>query len=508
MAKKKNRLLPLDRVAIAFILVLTLLIGILVAQSDAVRASVRNFSWQNQKIGANDTSFSLTFSRPMDIKSVESNLKIEPPLAGKFSWAGRRMVYTLLTPAPYGTSYKVKLEKALDKFVAKQGKKQTIQAFTGSFKTRDRIIVYIGTSGEELGRLVLYNLTQEQKTILTPKDLLVMDFKPYPKGDRILFSARARTTQDLLAGKIYSVTTGVPTQLDQEPEASSRVDLVLDNKIDGKTYQNLKFDLSPDGQTIVIQRGVKDEPGNFGLWFMPAPQGSESTKPQLTRIESPPGGDFLITPDSKAVAVVQGQGAAILTLQKDGSKPLDFLPQFGMVQAFSQDGTQAAMVKFNSDFSNPTQSLFLVTNQGVNKELLKISGSILSCQFDTASPNLYCLITQIVPGEQFIEQPYLVALDLKSGQQKPLLVLPAGQRNIQMNLAPDGLGILFDQIVSQESNIANPSNNVLKTSGGEAVASSSLWLMPLLPVADASVTAEIKPEQLSGLSGYYPRWLP
>ncbi len=506
MAKKKKLLQPLDRVAIAVILVLTVLIGILISQGDAVRASVRNFSWEDKNIGAEDTSFNLIFSRPMDIKSVESNLKIEPPLAGKVSWAGRRMVYTLLTPAPYGTTYKVKLENALDKFAAKEGKKLSLQPFTGSFKTRDRTIIYIGTDGEELGRLVLYNLTQGQKTILTPKDLVVMDFKSYPQGDKILFSARLTTNQDLLSGKLYSVTTGVPTQPDTEPEAGSRVELVLDNKIDGKTYQNLKFDLSPDGQTIVIQRGVKNEPGNFGLWFMPTPIDSGNDKPQLTRIESPPGGDFLITPDSKAVAVVQGQGAAILPLQKDGTKPLDFLPQFGLVQAFSTDGTQAAMVKFNSDFSNPTQSLFLVTNQGVNKELLKVKGSILSCQFDIASTNLYCLITQLLPGEQFIEQPYLVALDLKSGQQKPLLVLPAGQRNVQMNLAPDGLGILFDQVVSQEANAQNTANTI-KSSGGEAIASSSLWLMPLLPTGDAAAIANIKPEQLP-LAGYYPRWLP
>jgi hypothetical protein len=506
MAKKKIQLLPLDRIAIAVILVLTVLIGILISQGDAVRASVRNFSWEDKKIGAEDTSFALVFSRPMDTKSVESNLKIDPPLAGKISWAGRRMVYTLLTPATYGTNYKVKLENALDKFAAKEGKKLGIQPFTGNFKTRDRTIVYIATDGEEQGRLVLYNLTQGQKTTLTPKDLVVMDFKPYPLGDKILFSARLKTNQDLLSGKLYWVTTGVPTQPDTEPEPASRVELVLDNKIDGKTYQNLKFDLSPDGQTIVIQRGIKDEPGNFGLWFMPAPQDSASETPQLTRIESSPGGDFIITPDSKAVAVVQGQGAAILPLQKDGNKPLDFLPQFGLVQAFSKDGTQAAMVKFNSDFNNPTQSLFLVTNQGVNKELLKINGSILSCQFDTASTNIYCLITQLLPGDQYIEQPYLVALDLKSGQQKPLLVLPAGQRNVQMNLAPDGLGILFDQVVSQESNAPNGANT-LKSSGGEAIASSSLWLMPLLPVADAAVAANIKPEQLP-LAGYYPRWLP
>jgi hypothetical protein len=500
MAKKKLSLLPIDRISIALILIISVLIGILLIQGDVVRASVRNFSWENQKVGADDTSFSMTFSRPMDIKSVEKNLKIDPPLAGKFSWAGRRMVYTLLTPAPYGTNYKVQLQGAIDKFAAKQSKKLTVQPFSSSFRSRDRAIVYIGASGEEQGRLVLSNLTQGQKTVLTPKDLVVMDFKPYPEGDKILFSARAKTNQDLLSGKIYTVTTGFPTDPGEEAQPASKVDLLIDNN----GYQNLKFDLSPDGKTIVIQRGKKDTPGDFGLWFTSARK-NPSEEFKLTRIESQPSGDFLITPDSKGVAVVQGQGAAILPIQKDGSKPLDFLPQFGLVQAFSKDGTQAAMVRFNSDFQNPTRSLFLVTNQGVNKELLKTAGSILGCQFDAASPNLYCLITQLLPGEQFLEQPYFIAINLKTAQQKALLVLPAGQRNIQMSLAPDGLGLLFDQVVSQDPGATSTSN--LKTASGETISGGSLWLMPLLPVADTSNVAEIKPEQLP-IAGFYPRWLP
>jgi hypothetical protein len=502
MTKSKAFLQPLDRVSIALILLLSLLIGILILQGDVVTARVRNFTWQNQQIGAEDTSFSLTFSRPMDIKSVEENLKIEPPLAGKFSWAGRRMVYTLLTPAPYGTNYKVQLQSAKDKFAVKEGKNRALQPFTGAFRTRDRVILYIGTDPETQGRLVLYNLSQEQKKILTPKDLLVMDFKPYPNGEKILFSARTAESQDLLSAQLYTVTTGIAPQPTEQAEAPGRVDLILDNK----DYQNLKFDLSPDGQTIVIQRGNKSNPGDFGLWFMPATKDNSGKPPTPKRLQSQPGGDFIITPDSKAVAVAQGQGAAILPLQPDASKPLDFLPQFGLVQAFSKDGSQAAMVKFNTDY---TRDLFLVTNQGTQKQLVKTTGSIVNCQFDPASPSLYCLLTQLLPGEQYLEQPYLVAIDLKTAQQKPLLVLPPAQRNVQMSLSPDGLGLLFDQVVPQQDNPTGtpPIANTLRTDDGDVIATSNLWLMPLLPITDASASADLKPEQLP-LLGFHPRWLP
>ncbi|MDF5719800.1 MAG: hypothetical protein PUP91_04775 [Rhizonema sp. PD37] len=499
MITKKAFTQTIDRVAIALILLLSLLIGFLILLGDGVKPSVRNFSWQNQQIGADDTSFTLTFSRPMDTKSVEDHITIEPPLAGKISWAARRMAYTLLTPAPYGTTYKVHLQDARDKFSEKEAKPRTIQPFIGSFRSRDRVFLYIGADNEDMGKLVLYNLTQEQKRVLTPKDSVVTDFKPFPNGEKILFSAHPANSQDTLSVQLFTVTTGMASQFGHDAEPSGKIDLVLDNK----DYQNLKFDLSSDGQTIVVQRGKKDNPGDFGLWFMSAISNNSEEKPVPKRLQSQPGGDFTITPDSKAVAVAQGQGEAILPLQTDANKPLDFLPQFGLLQAFSKDGTQAAMVKFNTDY---TRDLFLVTNQGTQKQLVRTKGSILSCQFDSASPTLYCLLTQVLPGESYQEQPYLVAFDLKTWQQKPLLVLPAAQRNVQMSLAPDGLGLLFDQVVPL-TNSTTSSANVLTTDDGQEIATSSLWLMPLLPVSDPTAAAELKPEKLP-LAGLHPRWLP
>lgn len=499
MSKSYKLIQPLDGIAIAVMLLLSVLIGLIIWKGDVVKPMVRTFTWENQQIGAEDLSFSLTFSRPMDSKSIEENLKIDPPLAGKTSWAGRRMVYTLLTPAPYGTKYQVKLEKGQDKYSQAEGKNRVMQPFTGSFSTRNRVILYIGANPEVQGQLVLYNLTQEQKKVLTPKDLIVMDFEPFPNGEKILFSARSAKNPDLLSAQLYTVSTGISSQIGTEIAAAGKVDLILDNK----EYQNLKFDLSADGKIIVIQRGKRDNPGDFALWYLSTSNDNSAEKPTPKRLQGQPGGDFLITPDSKAVAVSQGQGTAIVSLDGDSNKPLDFLPQFGLVQAFSKDGSQAAMVKFNTDY---TRDLFLVTNQGVQKQLLKTTGSILSCQFDPASPSLYCLVTQLISKEQYIEQPYLVSIDLKTGKQKPLLLLPPAQRNVQTNLAPDGLGFLFDQVVPIANNTTPLPANTLKTDDGEPIASSSLWLMPMLPIAD-NTNIDIKPEQLP-LMGFHPHWLP
>ncbi len=491
---------PLDRVAAVLIAVLSLLILLLLFQGDAVAPRVREFSWQNKRVGLEDTAFYLNFSRPMDAKSVEDNLQIDPSLPGKISWAGRKMAYTLLSPPPYGTSYQVQLNGAKDRFA--QTDRNSITPFKGVFTSRDRAFAYLGVEGEEQGKLVLYNLTKQQKTILTPKDLVVVDFQPYPKGNKILFSATERSSdrsQGLPLSQLYTVTTGIAPDLSSKNNPPlGRVELVLDSK----DYQNLKFDLSADGKTIVVQRVNQKNPGEFGLWILRSDNDNTPVTPQL--LQSQPGGDFLITPDSSAVAVAQGQGVAILPLQVQATKPLDFLPKFGMVLNFAADGTQAAMVRFNSDY---TRSLFLVNNQGEQKELLRTTGSINSCLFHPVLSNLYCMLTQLIEGEVYQEQPYLAAIDLNSGKQTPLIVMPE-QRDVQISLSPDGLALLLDQIMTTPASDSSPQINVPRTNDGEAISTSRLWLVPLFAPASVSTTPnQLQPEQLP-LPGFHPRWLP
>jgi hypothetical protein len=496
----KKVLQPIDRLALGVMLVLSLLIAILLLSGDRTAPRVRDFSWQDKYVGAEDTAFTLTFSRPMNHTSVEANLQINPPLPGKFSWAGRRMAFTPLSPVPYGTKYQVQLKGAKDQFSQNESTGTSLQPFMGSFSTRDRVFAYVGVEKEEQGRLVLYNLTTHKKTILTPPDLVVMDFKPYPDSDRILFSASDRKSQEqgLLTQQLYSVTTGLSFPSPNKPKPSSppavgRIDPILDSK----EYQNLKFDLSADGKTIVVQRINRRNPAEFGLWLV-----QPNAKPRP--LKNQPGGNFLIAPDSASVAIAQGQGVAILPLTP-AAKPLDFLPKFGMVLSFAGDGSAAAMVKFNTDY---TRSLFLVTNQGVQKELLRTTGSVLSCEFAPQKDTLYCLLTQLIKGQEYQEDPFFAAIDLKTANDntqqsivKPLVVLP-NQRDIEMSLSPDGLALLFDQLVTRPPGATDS----LRTNEGQAIATGLLWLLPLVETAPTNPTTQVQPEQL--LPGFHPHWLP
>lgn len=433
---------PVDRAAGILMLILTVLIGMMLLTGDRTTPKVREFSWNNKDISAFDSGFILTFNRPMNRESVEQNLRIDPPLPGKISWAGRRMAYTLLEPAPYGTPFSVQLRDARDQLYA-GNEGRAIEPFTGYFRTRDRAFAYIGVAGDKEGRLMLVNLSQEspQSIALTPADLVVLEFEPYPEGDRILFSAISR--EDQARGKfepqLYTVTTGVNPNSPQQQKPkrakpSGEVKLILDSQ----KYRNLKFDLSPDGEMIVVQRVKKDDPADFGPWII-----ESGNKPKPLKTE---GGDFLIGPDSKSLLIAQGPDLTTILPLEPGSEPLEFLPRYGQVLSFTNDGSAAVMVKFNLD---GTRSLFLVNNRGEERELYRTPpfGNILHAEFDPSNQLLFCLLTELIDEQQeYEEQPYIAVIDIKTGELAPLVILP-NQQEINMSLSPDGLALLFDQTV-------------------------------------------------------------
>lgn len=483
---------PIDRVALPLIVLLNVLIGFLVMGGDRSRPRVRDFSWQGKVVGATDTAFIFTFSHPMDRASVEANLHIDPPLPGKISWTGRRLVYTLTAPPHYQETYQIKVENGRQSLGGgKLG--NPMQPFTSQFRTPARMFAYIGTEKEEKGRLILYNLTRQQKIVLTPKNLVVKDFKPYPAGDRIVFSASdwSQDKPGLFEQSLYRVTTGRNSSETSQPptQKTGKIERILDNK----EYQNLRFDLSADGREIAVQRMNRNNVEEIGLWVI---HPDSSLPPQ--RLLNHPAGEFAIAPDSVALFNPQADGIAILSLAEN-AKPLDFLPSFRRVFGFSVDGSQSALVKYNSDFS---QSLFLLTNQGLKKELIRTTGELLNCQFNPSQPTLYCLLTRRQPGREMVEKLTLDAVDLKTFKVSSLLALPY-QWETKMSLSSDGLELVFDRVVmKKEGAVAGD----LRTEGGTAIASSNIMLLKLKKTS-ASASGWASSQSLP-VRGFRPRWLP
>ncbi len=485
-----------DRAALGLMFALSVAIALMLGSGDHTSPLVREFSWQGRVLGSQDIAFVMTFNRPMNQASVENNLRINPPVPGKFSWAGRRMAYTPFEPVPYGQEYQLTLAGARDQasqeeYLAGDKAKGVIRPFTGSFRSRDRLFAYIGVRGEEAGRLILFNLSSGQKTILTPPQLVVADFQAYPNADRILFAATPQTqiNQKGINYQLYTVTTGVyfpdSDGSDRPAPAAGKIELILDNQ----GYSNLKFDLSPDGRKIVIQRMNRAKPSDVALWLI-----NGQGRPE--RLDKSAVGEFLITPDSTGMAVLQGQGVAIVPLDQK-QQQWQFLSDFGRVLDFTPNGSGAAMVQFKTDY---TRSLFHVTNQGSQTQLLNTKGSILDCRYQTTGNQLYCLLTELIPGDIYQENPYLALVDLQKKQIRSLLEFP-GQRNMKISLAPDGRALLFDILTTTPPR----EDTTLRTNDGQAIRDGQLWILPLARLDNPQ--AKPQPEQLP-LAGFHPVWLP
>ncbi len=498
MAKTLKLLQPIDKLAIILIIIFGFIMGILVGGEKFCQNNqcwftplpkVRDFNWQNQEIGSEDKAFILTFDRPMDHESVEKNLVIDPPLNGKFSWVGRRVAYTLDTPAPYGEKYKISLQDATEKFRDQKEIGKVMKPFKDEFKTRDRAFAYIGVKEEELGRLILYNWTQEKKVILTPSHLVVSSFKFYPKNKKILFTGATKGSQDLQDPQLFTID--LPEKIEEYSLDQNNLTLIVNNN----DYKVLDFDLSPDGKIIVLQRLNRKKPDDFGLWILEEGQ-------ELTPLNDSQGGQFLIAPDSETLAMIKGEGLALLPLKND-TEVLDFLPNFGSILNFSPDGTSAVMIDFNTQNAELRyiRSLYWVNNQGVQKKLLDVNGSILGCQFNPNGKKLYCLLTRLLETEEYQEQPFLTEINLENSQVTPLLQLPKYQ-DIKFSIAPDGIGLLFDQVVTS-NNINSP--DILRTNSGEIIVDGNLWLYVTEPI-DPSI---INKSQYSILpfNGIRPQWL-
>jgi hypothetical protein len=481
-------LLPLDRLALSFMVGLAIITLLLLWSGDRTLPQVRDFSWQNRQIGAEDIAFNLSFNRQIDRTTVEKNLKIEPPLPGKISWAGSKMAYTLANPAPYGNRYTIDLQGARE--AMRQGLGKEIVPFHGQFQTHERMFAYIGTGERDRGKIVIYNFKTSKPTILTPANLVVTDFKVDRNSQKILFTASEVQTlkngqPPIASQQIYSVSTGIDrrsSDSNSQFTPPGKVELVLDNR----DYQNVKFDLAPDGNKLVVQRVNRKNPNDFALWVVRL---DEKTFPTTKLKQS---GDFIITPDSTEVAAAVGQGVSLFPLTSETANNLDFLPKFGNVLSFTPDGTAAAMVKYNGDY---TKSLFVVTNQGTEQQILKTTGSIWDAKFAPSKDLIYCLATELqTKGENSREQPYIAAIDLKTTKVIPLMLLPIQQGN-QMSLSPDGRSLIFDQIEGGEN------TTQLVQGKGNGI----LWQVTIPPNI-RELTVPLKAEELI-LQGWHPRWL-
>ncbi|MBP0016935.1 MAG: hypothetical protein J7647_05175 [Cyanobacteria bacterium SBLK] len=485
----KTGLLPIDVAVITAIGGFSILIGAVLVIGDRSMPRTMDFSWQDRQIGVQNETFTLTFNRPMNWETVKNALSIDPPLPGKLSWNSRTLAYTLTDLPVYGTTYQIALEGAKEQPLATNREAKTLQPWTIELKTRDRAFAYLGVDGDEKGRLLLYNETQRGRKIpLTPPDLVVTNFQPYPDGDRILFSAYDRqSTAATAQQQLYSVTTGLHYRPARETLPYGRIQRILD----GENYQNLQFDLSQQRENIVVQRINRQNPSESGLWLVP-----ENGDPRPLGIQ---GKTFKMSPDGRYLAVAGNLGISLTPLTTD-AEDREFFPGYDRVVAFTTGKRQQIIaLKSNRDL---TRSLFVLGDRGREREILKTTGAILDCQFEPREEQLlYCLRTEPLNPNSTIEKPILSIINIATGTDVPLLAL-TNDPEVRMSMSPDGRRLLFDQITLDGRNFSTlpQANENFRTTG-------NIWSLELPDFISGDRDERLTPPQKL-TSGLDPQWIP
>ncbi|MCT0255291.1 MULTISPECIES: hypothetical protein [unclassified Synechocystis] len=474
-----------DRTVGAIAIILVLLIVVVLLRGNQSPLVVTQYSWRNTNIGAQTEALTMTFNHPFDPEEMESGLVIDPPLAGKTIWQGRRWFYTLTDIPRYGTNYQLTLPLA--SMVGGRG----TQDFTSVITSRARALVYIGVSGEERGRLILYNITnpqQPQKIILTPKDLTVRQFQIYPQGDRLVFTAtdpsRRQSQQN-----IFTVTTGINNLNTQTKVLPGKLERLWENQ----DYNNQRIALAANGSVLAMARENAQNPADSGLWV--APRG-ENPRPLGIRADK-----FIVGPNGNFLAVGQEGGVGLIPLNPEAGTP-QFLAGMEQPLDFSPKGKELLLTQQNPDFSHSLIIYDLETRS--QEEVLRSPYPLLNCRFDPRDqPRAYCLQADFVqrPGEPVQPEPYLAVINLTSGQSRPLLALP-NYPEVDLTIAPDGLGLMFDQVATS----SGLSSQDLLTDSQRSIVDGRVWLLPL--PRDLAIETESEPDPQELTAGFAPRWMP
>jgi hypothetical protein len=482
----------LDIVAIFVILCLTLVISILLVLGEPNFPQVVAFSWEKKQIGTEDQSFTLNFNRLMDQETVAQNIDIDPPLPGKISWSGKNMTYTLTEEPIYGKEYTLRLQAAQELASSEKGKE--ITPFTSKFRSRDLIFGYIGLTEkdqqpekeiEQKGKLIFYNATQNKTTVLTPPDLWVVNFAIHPQGDKVIISA-FDPADGFNQQKLFTVTTGLNFEHPDVFNPLGKIRPLLDSK----DYENIKFKLSKNGKTLIVERKSRQNPSDHSLWVI-----FEDEKPKPLGIL---GQDFDISPDGNTLAVTLAEGVSLTPLNSNGQE--GFYAGASQFLDFSNNGSQKLMEKVNSNY---TRSLILINPEGKAKELAIALTPFIDCQFEPKKEEIiYCAKTDVIEKDGLYEEkPILAMMELSEVKFTPLISLP-NDPNFTMTISADGLFLVFDQVQGATDNANTRGIN----EEGKAIALGKLWLFPLPTVSPEKEPLKSPPQEL--FLGYHPQWLP
>ncbi len=146
---------------------------------------VTGFSPSAQGVAVSGLSrVAITFSTPMDPRSVESQLTIEPPTAGRMTWEGNTLVFLPQEPWPAGTVVRVRLSAG----ALSVRRLPLLRAHEWSFATSGPRVAYLWPAGSP-AQVYARAAVGAESIPLTDSPLGVYDFAVALNGQALVYAA-------------------------------------------------------------------------------------------------------------------------------------------------------------------------------------------------------------------------------------------------------------------------------------------------------------------------------
>ncbi len=418
----------LEQVFFPFTIVMGLALGSILLLGDQTKPQVKDSNLIDQKLRPEKAYMLFTFNRLMDRASVEEGFTINPPVAGKFSWSGKRFSFTPRRPLIYGQKYNLQIV----------GKDQTGKAmvpFKSMITTPSRKLFYIGTDSAEKDHLISVDFESKQRKKLTPDNQIVLKFSPHPNDNRVYYFAFRPEDKTSLLQQDYQSLYGVNFEQLDKPYAQSIADF--------GQWSNIDFALSPDGNNLLIQRLKKSSTPEFGLWLLNTNKSNLDWQPFYY---SQLSGAVSFTPDSRALAGIDSGGLMIAPLPTEQQKKPqpEFITGYAQFFDFSSDGQSALASRYDPAFRS---ELVILRTNGQVQKLITTEAILSRAQFDPLGQYVYVILLFEPKQVEGRERYQLVRFDLKTGEKKELW----NQRDknlIAFDLSPDGKYILAEHTKS------------------------------------------------------------
>jgi Tol biopolymer transport system component len=215
-------------------------------------------------------SLHIRFARPMKPRTVEERLRLEPPVAGAFGWAGTTLTFTPQQALQPATDYVAVLEPGVEEAQGRVSR----QPYAWRFRTRTPAVV-TRQHRDGVANLWLVDPAGGAARQVTHERTDVLDFSLAPDGDRLVY-ARQDFPPTKASLWVADLRSGAITRLSPDEDASftapawsPRGDLILFERrqaLGSASGTPKLFAARADGTPGSLVYGRGDEVGFGARW--------------------------------------------------------------------------------------------------------------------------------------------------------------------------------------------------------------------------------------------------